>query len=103
MATITNEAVLDLFRTSGPCEYCGRWCERRDPHHARAKGLGGGSRLDLPINLISLCRKHHDEAHAGNIPRHVILALIAVRERKWPEEIEAEIHLLLRTPKGDMP
>ncbi len=100
---VIDEAVLDKFRTAHYCEYCQRWCERTDPHHWKPKGMGSGSRLDIPRNLIALCRECHNKAEDGNIPRHVILALIAVREQVWPDAIEAEIYLLLRTPKEEMP
>jgi hypothetical protein len=35
-----------------------------DPHHIVFKGAGGNDEVE---NLISLCRKHHDEAQARKI------------------------------------
>ena len=36
-----------------------------DPHHIKSKGSGGG---DVPENLITLCRGHHNEAQDNLIP-----------------------------------
>jgi len=35
-----------------------------DPHHIKTKGSGGD---DEPKNLITLCRKHHNEAQERKI------------------------------------
>ena len=35
-----------------------------DPHHIKTKGSGGD---DTKENLITLCRKHHDQAQARKI------------------------------------
>jgi len=35
-----------------------------DPHHIQTRGSGGDDVLE---NLICLCRKHHNEAHAHKI------------------------------------
>jgi 5-methylcytosine-specific restriction endonuclease McrA len=37
-----------------------------DVHHIKSKGSGGGDTLE---NMITLCRKHHNMFHNGNIPR----------------------------------
>jgi hypothetical protein len=102
---IISEATLDLFRGPGPCENCGKWCRRREPHHYKPKGFGGGSRLDMPENLISLgstpnweCQCHN-LAEAKKIPPEKILATIAKREGKTPEEIKQILWDKLREPK----
>ena len=71
---IVDEALLALFRSATRCEWCGRDTpEGADPAHVFARGVGGGSRLDIRINLVSLCRgwhngqwvSCHDANHAG--------------------------------------
>ena len=106
---VKDKVVLARFRLPGPCEYCGRPCPNgRDPHHAVIKrGMGGGRRLDVPENLISLCRGFyqgkwvscHDDAERGVIPKADLLAIIARRENMLQDEIEAYLWLLLRRPK----
>jgi len=98
-----DEAVLDLFRGPGQCELCGARCKRREPHHWRARGAGGGARLDIRENLIALGSAFdcacHVRAEAGLINRQVLLFVIALREHSTPKRIEARIFKLLRTPK----
>jgi hypothetical protein len=55
---VEDEALLDEFR-QGTCEWPG--CSRSpcDPHHLFERGMGGGNRLDVRWNLMSLCREHH--------------------------------------------
>ncbi len=101
---IIDEACLDKFRQAPACEYCGI-AGRGDlhPHHWYAKGMGGASRLDIRENLIALCAFCHQKVHDGNIPRHVILALIAVRMKSWPDQIRDMVHRLVRMPPSDEP
>jgi hypothetical protein len=42
-----------------PCSVCGIK-PPSDPHHYKTRGAGGDDSLE---NLISLCRKHHNEIH----------------------------------------
>ena len=58
--------------------------------------MGGGSQLDIPENLLSLCYVCHDKAHRGVIPRFPLLCVIANREGKTPDGILAIIHGKLR-------
>lgn len=37
-----------------------------DPHHIDSKGSGGG---DVPQNLITLCREHHNQAQEHKISK----------------------------------
>lgn len=103
---IANERLLEEFRTPGKCEWCGRACRVREPHHWRAKGFGGGFRLDVRINLIGLgstlafeCQCHR-MVEDGNIERFAMLAVIAARERVLQADIEAVLWLLARLPKA---
>lgn len=90
---------LDLFRTPGLCECCGRFANIREPHHLRAKGMGG-TPLDVAVNLIALggsakltegrrsfsCECHY-RIHAGNISPDRILQIVAAREGVTAEHI----------------
>lgn len=103
---IVDESVLAAFRSALRCGYCGLWLRHRaHPHHLRAKGLGGGSRIDHPWNLIALggewdcgCHLQH---HAGHEPLYChLLAKVAAREGVLQHQIEDWISLVLRLPKG---
>lgn len=92
---IVDDAMLARFREKPFCECCGStWMS--GPHHWRSRGAG---RLDVAINLIALCVHCHFGTHNGGAPtKDDLLALIALRERRSPENIEDELNLLLRTP-----
>lgn len=94
---VIDEKLLGEFR-GWLCEWCGlrEWSV---PHHLWARGMGGGGRLDVRINLISLCAFCHNDVHAGLIQRCDLLAVVAARERTTQGRIEAEIYRLRRTPK----
>jgi hypothetical protein len=95
---IKDEAMLARFRGCGPCEVCRR-VDVRHPHHTwRARGLGGGHRIDHPFNLLACCPGCHDSIHAGRIPKAELMAIIARRERKSVPEIEAELRRLWQAP-----
>jgi hypothetical protein len=98
---IIDEELLDEFRHKTRCEVCGKriWTGL-DPHHIFAKGLGGGSQLDIRENLISLCRWCHSSHHAGHNPTRKLLLLIAAkRENCAVEEIIAKKNRLLQSEK----
>lgn len=44
-----------------------------DPHHIVTRGAGGNDEL---TNLITLCRKHHDQAQAYKIPANDLRAVL---------------------------
>lgn len=97
---IVSEKTLALFRTAGPCEYCGRYQERREPHHYWSfRGLGGAYRLDVPENLIALCWRCHHDGQRGAILRVDFLAKVAAREGRLQHEIEAELTMLRNLDK----
>ena len=50
-----------LWRDEYTCQYCGRK-EELNAHHIMGKGKGG---TNTPKNGITLCKKCHDELHAG--------------------------------------
>ncbi len=54
---IVSHALIEYYKSQG-CAVCG-W-KPCDAHHLKSRGAGGD---DVPENLISLCRRHHCEAH----------------------------------------
>jgi hypothetical protein len=104
---VKNEKLLATFRGPGQCEMCGK-SGFKVPHHIKPKGHGGGSRLDIRINLISLlddfdCSCHSDW-HDGRGKdwekgKPGFLAVVAAREDCLQGEITECINLLLRLPK----
>lgn len=90
-----SEKTLDLFRGPGRCEKCHKQCKEREPHHLHARGYGGGHRLDIKINLISLgtwpeCSCHL-EYHCGAIGLFEMTEIVAMRERQTVDDIDAVI------------
>lgn len=97
---ILDPDLLAEFRNAVRCE----WCRRPngdglDPHHLYGRGMGGGNRLDIRLNLLSLCRVCHQEFHDGQIPRFSLLAIVAFRENMLQDRIEEIIHRIRRLPK----
>lgn len=92
--------MLDLFRAAAECEWCGeRNRGRLDPHHLFGRGVGGGTRLDVRINLVALCRQCHGKLHNGNIERAALLMVVAKREQMTVDAVEREYWRLWRKPK----
>jgi hypothetical protein len=91
---ITNRHLLREFSRKPACEFCGkRNTHGLDPHHFWVKrGMGGGSRLDVAINLIALCRIpcHHDAEH-GKITKETLLKIVSRREKRTEESIIKEL------------
>lgn len=98
---MVSEKTLKSFRTPGSCEWCHRFCpDGRDPHHYWLKrGMGGGFRLDVRINLISLCRFCHIAAEWGGISKRALLRIVSRREGVPCEEIERTLRELSRRSK----
>lgn len=109
---IVNDALLKEFRRKTRCEFCGRYCPQGvDPHHIIKRGLGGGSRVDIPLNVIGLCRGFtkdgwvscHQDADDGKITKAQLFAVVGKREG-WTkplaaEEVEAEVRRIIKEPK----
>jgi hypothetical protein len=95
---VHDDAVLQAFRDAPACE----WCKQPsrgylEPNHYWVrKGMGGGSQLDHPWNLIAMCLICHQRFHAGHITRWCCLAIVAAREGVLQGEIEAELTRLRR-------
>ena len=103
---VIDEAVLDHFREKTVCEACLRPLRyRAHPHHLWARGLGGGSRIDHPWNLITLGGNRdcncHGRHHDGNTPtRDFLIEVVAKREGVTADQVQAEIWRLLREPRS---
>jgi|HubBroStandDraft_4_1064222.scaffolds.fasta_scaffold00070_28 hypothetical protein len=97
---IIDESLLDLFRGSGRCHYCNKWCRRLEPHHLVKRGAGGWSRVDRPRNLIALgsafdCGCHHNAENGKHPTYSDCLAIVAQREGVLQQTIIDEINELL--------
>jgi hypothetical protein len=57
--------------------------------------MGGGRRLDLPINLIALCRNCHNQA-GSSIKHSDLQMIVALRERMHPKRIFRRLWKLLQ-------
>ena len=103
---VIRPKVLVPFRTPGPCEFCGKWCQVREPAHIFASGMGG-ARLDVSINLVALgstprfacpCHREH---HQGRTPLKCdLMRLTAKREKTTHNAVERVLTWLRNLPKG---
>ncbi len=92
---IRNDYLLEKFRRRLQCECCGKR-GYVEAHHLWTRGMGGGGRLDININLIALCRFCHSEFHAGHVARGELLHIVARREHRTVDGITQEILRLRR-------
>lgn len=97
---ILNESTLDQFREQTRCELCNRTVGGCEPHHWYARGMGGGHRIDVALNLVGLCRYCHQRCEDGVIPRRLVLLHIANRHSTTPDAVEEALWLLDRMPRG---
>ncbi len=78
------------------------WCSRRAPSeaaHIYAKGMGNSRQIDLPWNVVPLCRECHQSSHDGQLPLTFdLLAIAAQRTGLFQAEIE---NLYARMMKAD--
>ncbi len=95
---VINNRLLKLFREKERCERCGRLTTVQ-PHHVFGRGYESCRRLDVAVNLISLCGICHDRFHMGRIERQNLLEIVAKRERTTVQAIEEEIWKLRRLRK----
>ncbi len=94
---VIDEKLLEEFRATIICEWCGRHIlSAAHPHHIYARGMGGGSRLDVRENLIALCFQCHGDVHAGLIARDDLWGKVAARENCLQGTIKRKIARLLR-------
>lgn len=55
-----------------PCELCG--AKDGEVHHINPRGMGGSKTKDDILNLMKLCRKHHDMAEAEQFEADALAA-----------------------------
>jgi hypothetical protein len=101
---IVNEDLLSYFRKQHFCELCGRriaYGEPAHPHHVECRGMGGGTRLDVALNLLSACWQCHDKAHNGDAAklRQEGIEIIAYREGLEVDQVQQAIWTLTRRDK----
>jgi len=105
---IINDRFLAEYRLRGACEICNKMCHVREPAHVIARGLGGGKRMDVPLNLLALgssikmCCPCHTMQHQMNQPDDLeMFAMAAKREgcTLTPDEVRDRMWLILRTPR----
>jgi 5-methylcytosine-specific restriction endonuclease McrA len=53
------------------CKICGT--RAVDIHHIEPKGMGGSKQRDTIDNLIALCRKCHEKAHANVFSKEYLI------------------------------
>lgn len=97
---VIDEAYLDTVRFLRRCEHCKRAVTGCEPHHLLARGMGGGGRMDIPPNVIGLCRLCHQKFHDGNLKREDFLITIGKRLGIKPEEVLQECYRVRALPKG---
>ncbi len=95
-----DEEALKKFRGVGCCEWCKEPFLNRQAAHVFAKAMGGANRLDVPMNLVSLCGWCHVQSHAGHEPtQDDLLAVVAAREKMLQPDVERRLRLMMRAPK----
>jgi HNH endonuclease len=100
---VINEDILQYFRGRRRCELCDRAIpegESAHPHHAQQRGIGGGSRLDVALNLLAACWDCHGDLHT-RAGKDASVEVIAYREGLLPEQVQEAIWRLMRRPKGE--
>jgi hypothetical protein len=95
---ITNRKMRKEFALPGHCEWCNRWCRKREGHHLRTRT----PEITIRINLISLgstplfCCPCHTDIGNGKTGRQEVLLKVAAREGCRPEDIIACMDLFRR-------
>ena len=89
-----DERLLVYFR-GRTCERCG--LGPGEPHHVKPRGHGGGSRLDVACNLISLCRMCHMAVERTREGQQECWRIIESREGLEFGAAEEAVWRLLRT------
>ncbi len=92
---IVNKKLLKTFTVPGLCECCHCPCpDGRDPHHLFTRGAG---RVDIPENLVSLCRECHNSFHMSGRPCLTeLLEVSAKRNGTTAEAIRAKVYEIRR-------
>lgn len=95
---IIDDALLAALRRQETCEWCNAKSRTgRDPHHYWY--TRGHCRLDVPENLVALCRSCHQAAGTGAISRRALLTVVAIRMNLDEDVILTRLYDLRRRPK----
>ncbi len=89
-------AALAMIHKMYRCEFCAHEGQIH-AHHIYARGMGNGSCLTIPINLIALCNLCHRRMEDGNL-RHPYDRRLVTRRDLWGLAAEREIYRMLREP-----
>jgi hypothetical protein len=92
---VISPAAMAACRAKGRCENCGK-PGAVDCHHLHSRGIGGGTRIDVPELLMALDRQCHDLAAVlGN----TLLEKVAAREKTTVELLTEFRWRIIREPK----
>ena len=98
---LEDEPLLENFRNKKKCECCGRKCKSTDAAHIIPRGLGGGGRVDIPGNLVSLRRWcHSHQGLAGGPSLDDLKRIVEKRDGVQWSEVEEAVHAIQRLPKN---
>lgn len=99
---LVDKALLKIVAACPNCECCGaRTPNGADPHHIYSKGAG---RVDIPENLVALCRSCHNGYHYSSKPSlQDLLTIVAIREGMIAEDIEKEVFRIRNLDKDGKP
>lgn len=87
------------FRLIGRCQWCGKLGPTVGHHYWYRKGMGGGSQIDHPFNLIALDALCHTLVHDGHISKYGLLAKVAAREGVLQDCIIATLLAIRNAPR----
>ncbi|UGT65279.1 HNH endonuclease [Nocardia gipuzkoensis] len=97
--TRPREDVLDLVRArcKGRCERCAQpltGIHGGDPHHRKPRGAGGtrDPRINLPSNIVALCRPCHDWIESQRTAALKDGWLVPRRANPARKEIRSRLH-----------
>ena len=91
---VVDEAMLARVRAM-PCDLCKSNRMWREAHHIVTRQMGGGRRLDIKENLLSVCAIYcHNRA--GELSRDIQFQLAANRENMTAAECRETVERWLR-------
>ena len=93
---IEDDKLLQRFRDAPRCELCGK-VRKCDPHHAVY--TRGHCRLDIAMNLVSLCRECHGIIDT-RVGHGTCIVIIAARENCSTDDVRAVCRFFRNLPKG---
>ncbi len=92
--TCTAHQALSAARARPYCEICGR---PNDGHfqaaHVLTRGMGGGSEVSHPWNLLGLCADCHQRQHTEGVSG-ILFGLVARRVGRPVEQIKQVVREL---------